>query len=714
MRWILPLLFLAACAHAPRAPEDSLAAGIALRNQGQVKLSIDALVAAKERARDDRARALASGELGVSLTAARRLDEARRELDAATAGLQGVDKARYLLDLGNLELLSKNTDAARARFREARALAGDDALARAAADLQLARLLEGGERAALLESVSRTLDATPTAPARLHLALASRALEAGSHGLELADRHLALARRAAIERGDAALLLDVDDVLSQRYEEADRFEEASRVVDEALQRAAAVAPGAAGLAHVQLLWREGRLARRAGRPELARAAYLRAVAEVEALRPDIPIEYEDGQSSFRKTLAPLYLDLADLLLKQLPAQAADEQAKTLQRVRNVVELLKQTELQDYLGDRCVVAAEDSGGIAEGSAILYPIIFPDRLELLVETRAGLSRFTSQVSSRTLTRVSNEIAATFRNAPRGGEGAARELYDWLVRPAEPALRGIDTLVIVPDGVLRLVPLAALHDGSGYLIERMAVATIPGLSMVSTTSSAGEKGTALVAGLSQPGPVVDKLPRTFADSLLGPAATRSPSRLREALSLPGVKREVDEVARMLPSDTLLDSAFTAAGFERRFSQGRYRIVHIASHGVFGGSAAESFIMAYDDLLTMDRLQGLLGESAGRNAAIDLLTLSACETAEGDDRSPLGISGAALKAHAKSAIGTLWPVEDTAAEIVMRTFYSALRDGKSTKAEALRQAQLKLLRDPRFAHPFFWAPFIVVGNWL
>jgi CHAT domain-containing protein len=716
LRMLLALLLLAGCAHGPPREHDPLAEGVALRNQGQIRLSIDMLTVARGQAEGERARAIAGGELGASLVAARRLGEARRELESAVASLDGADRARYLLDLGGLELIEHRPEAARARFEQARALSANDVMARATAEVQLARVLDGTERVALIESTSHALDeAGAMVPGRLHLALGARALEQGSLALEAADHHLGAARSAALATHDAALLLEADDALAQRYEDADRLDEAARLVDEALESSRHLAPGAAGLAHVQLLWRQGRLASRAHRPELARAAYLRAVEEVEALRPDIPIEYEDGQSSFRKTLSPIYLGLADLLLKQASSQPRTEQQETLKQVRNIVELLKQTELQDYLGDRCVVAAEQGGGIAEGSAILYPIVFADRLEILLETKLGIARFTTQVTARTLTRVAVDLAGTFRAGPRGGMDASRQIYDWLVRPLEPAMRAesISTLVIVPDGVLRLVPLAALHDGERYLIERVAVATIPGLSMTNVAPAGKRSPAALVAGLSEPGPVVDRLPKRFVESL-GGEATRSPGQMKDALSLPGVKREVEGVARLMPGDVLIDGEFTAKGFERQFTAGRYGVVHIASHGVFGGSASESFIMTYDELLTMDKLQALLGESAGRNASIDLLTLSACETAEGDDRSPLGISGAALKAHARSAIGSLWPVEDTAAEIVMQAFYNDLRRGATTKAQAMRQAQLKLLRDPRYAHPFFWAPFIIIGNWL
>lgn len=714
-RAFLMILLLAGCAHRASQP-GSVAAGVALRNAGDVQLSIDALAAAKRDASMPEARAIAAGELGASLLLARRLPEAKVELEVAHRTLSGAERGRYALDLGNVALAEKDVDGARRRFEEARLLAGANIALRVTAVLQLARLVEPSERVPLLEAASHSLAGMEEFEGRLHLNLGVRAIEQGSLALEIATSHLNLARAVALRHGDLALLLEADDALSQMHEDADRPEEALRLTREALAAAASASPGVAGITRVQLLWRQGRLALRLKRPELARAAFMRAVDDIEAIRPDIPIVYEDGQSSFRKTLAPIYLGLADLLLQQSSTQAPAERAQTLKRVRGVVELVKQTELQDYLGDRCLVETAAVDGPDAGTGILYPIIFPDRLELLLETSRGIKRFTTSVSARVLTRAANELAETFRRGPRGGMDASRRLYDWLIRPLEGTVaeESLATLVVVPDGILRLVPMAALHDGNGYLIETLAVATIPGLTMTNVTAPKGGPVVALMAGLAEPGPVVERLPRGFAERILGPPGTRSPSNLKEALSLPGVKREIEGMSKLIGGDTMMDSDFTAGLFEKRFNAGNYQVVHIASHGVFGGSASESFIMTYDELLTMDRLQAMLGESANRKAPLELLTLSACETAEGDDRSPLGISGAALKARAKSAIGTLWPVEDTAAEKVMQAFYADLRAGKVGKAEALRRAQVKLLREKGYGHPFFWAPFIIVGNWL
>src|SRR5262249_51539995 len=133
-----------------------------------------------------------------------------------------------------------------------------------------------------------------------------------------------------------------------------------------------------------------------------------------------------------------------------------------------------------------------------------------------------------------------------------------------------------------------------------------------------------------------------------------------LREALALPGVKGEIEAISRISHSTTMLNEPFTVDGFRRAAESGAYRLVHVASHGVFGGTADSSYVLAYDDLLTLNGLESLLKSDRFRRNPIELLSLSACQTAEGDDRSPLGIAGAAIKARARSVVATLWAVED------------------------------------------------------
>jgi CHAT domain-containing protein len=263
-----------------------------------------------------------------------------------------------------------------------------------------------------------------------------------------------------------------------------------------------------------------------------------------------------------------------------------------------------------------------------------------------------------------------------------------------------------------------------------------------MTSQAASRGKGFMSLVAGMAEPGPMlIDKLSLSSLDHLVNPTATTrsgmalklakgdrqrgislstrssdgapSSASWKEDLALPGVKTEIDALAKILPGINLLDATFTTGRLHDEFDKGEYRIAHLATHGFFGKTGDESYLMAYDDIVTMDGLQRLLQLDRVRKNPIDLLTLSACETAEGDDRSPLGIAGAAIKAKARSVLGTLWPVSDEAAKQVMTSFYGSLIGDGVSKAEALRLAQVMLINKPGFDHPYYWAPFILVGNW-
>jgi CHAT domain-containing protein len=114
------------------------------------------------------------------------------------------------------------------------------------------------------------------------------------------------------------------------------------------------------------------------------------------------------------------------------------------------------------------------------------------------------------------------------------------------------------------------------------------------------------------------------------------------------------------------------------------------------------------------MNQLEALLSADYFKQHPIDLITLSACQTAEGDDRSPLGISGIAIKSKVHSALGSLWSVSDEATAKLMSTFYQTLKIPGMGKAKALQQAEISLLKQQEFSDPSFWSPFVLVGDWL
>lgn len=696
-----------------------LADGVAYRQHGDLRLALDALELARQAASSDEERTLATGELGATYLQARQFSVAQMHLHQAYRQSTGADKARYAIDLGNLALARKLRLQARSRYQEAQRLAAGDPAIRLTAALNETRLAVDGKSLSKLNELATTLGQLPAGQekARLALNLGQQAKTLGAPGSRLAYAQFTLAIEQARKHTDRLLEMAAYDALAQLYEEQQR-------PTEALQLSAAgialATPGDSAMGNllIQLHWRRGRLAQQQGRQDLALASFQAAVEQIEAIRQDIPIDYDGEQSSFRQTLEPIYLGLADQLLLLAERQGGDGRQATLRRVRGIVELIKQTEMQDYLGDRCsvdVTRTNEEIRAEAGVAVFYPIIFPDRLELLLDTPQGMVRRTVAVPAATFRRTALEFAAQLREDPETRLPQSRQIYDWLIRPLDDdlAAAAIDTLVVIPDGVIRMLPLAALHDGRRYLVERLALATAPGLTMTNVTASGQPNHRAFVGGLSEPGPVIDKLSQKMLQSIVQPQGQNHSRSASEALALPGVKDEVEDLNRQLGSHSLLNGQFTLHNFRQAVESGEYGIIHIASHGLFGGSGDQSFILTHDELLTMDVIQQVLNSEQLRKKRVRLLTLSACETADGNERAPLGIAGAALKARADAALGTLWPVEDTVAKTVMSRFYLEFTRHHQSKAQALRQAQLGLIHDKQYGHPFYWAPFIIVGNW-
>jgi CHAT domain-containing protein len=509
---------------------------------------------------------------------------------------------------------------------------------------------------------------------------------------------------------------------------------------------------------LDLDWQLAQLYKTQHQPQEAISAYRQALKHLENIRLDIPVSYQKGRSSFKDTFAPLYLGLADLLLQQAPLANPQQQQVLLKEAQDTIELMKKSELEDYFQSRCEITATPINlkQTDPHAAAIYPISLPDRLELIVYTAEGLHQFTQPIKAYELEQLARLFSSNLRQyvAFEQSTKQAQLLYQWLISPIRPLLeqQKIDTLVYIPDGALRLVPLAALYDGKKFLIEDYAVVISPGMSLITANVDSHAEKTLLLAGMSIPGDVINDLP----DSLLMSATAnitktekrsltrdlksiigkqreltaaeteqrtrelrevlRKPGmieKLRESLSLPGVDVEVKQLAQQQNVPYLLNESFSLANLSETLIEQPHKVVHIASHGFFGTTAEESFIMTYDKILTIDKLESLLSSDFFKLHPIDLITLSACQTAEGDDRSPLGISGIAIKAKVHSALGSLWSVADEATSQLMSTFYQGLETSNLSKAKALQQAELHLLKQKQFDNPSFWSPFILVGNW-
>ena len=181
-----------------------------------------------------------------------------------------------------------------------------------------------------------------------------------------------------------------------------------------------------------------------------------------------------------------------------------------------------------------------------------------------------------------------------------------------------------------------------------------------------------------------------------------------------LPYVADELKAIRELYSGESLLNDQFRLANVEAALQKEPFNIVHIASHGQFGGEVDNTFLLAFDEKFSMSRFGEYVGLFRFREEPLDLLALSACETAAGDDRAALGLAGVAVRAGARSALATLWHVNDPASYELVAEFYRQLRDPSVSRAAALRAAQLKLLGDQRYDHPGYWAPFLLINNWL
>jgi CHAT domain-containing protein len=606
-------------------------------------------------------------------------------------------------DLGNLYASTGRLGDAIAAYSAAIAsaeAAGDRALA-ATAETNAARLaMRSRDTAGATSLLGRAVDTLAAMPPSYAsgLALVSAASVVFEEPGEISSDAQAIAARAfrtAASSGETlrnlTLVSLADGGLGHLYERTGRIDAAAALTEQAAL--AAEQASAADLSY-RWDWQRARLARQRGQTDLALTDYRRAVAELQSVRQDIPVEYRDGRSSYRTTFGPLYLEFTDLLLRRSAANGGDAPALIKEAI-GTVEQLKRSELQDYFRDSCVASFEAEKRsiqtIAPGTAVLYPISLPDRLEMLVGIGAEQRQFTLPVSETALrAEVEGFRALLEKRTTNEYLVPARQLYDQIIRPIEPFLAAnhVDTLVIVPDDVLRIVPFAAFNDGRSFLVDRYATAIAPSLKLIEPKPLASVAGTALVLGISQ--------------------------SVQGYVRLPNVPREVAAVHAIEGGDVLLDDAFTRARFESDLRSGQYNIVHIASHGQFGTDPSQTFVLAFDGALTMDALESDIKYGPSRENPLELLILSACETASGDDRAALGLAGVALKAGARSALATLWYINDVASGELVGDFYKALQSGHLSKAQALRSAQLALAADPRFAHPAYWAPFLLIGNWL
>ncbi|HMV58159.1 MAG TPA: CHAT domain-containing protein, partial [Nitrospira sp.] len=442
-------------------------------------------------------------------------------------------------------------------------------------------------------------------------------------------------------------------------------------------------------------WQTARLLRAEGKEDESLAAYQRAVTLLKPIHYEYSVGYQGRHHSYYESVAPLFVEYEDVLLRRAAAAKTPEQNdQLLVKVKETIEVSRAAELQDYFQDDCVATVAShrgAGALAPGTAVIYPIAFPDRLELLLETSNGLKQVRVPVAGEKLTKEIRSFRRLIQDSQSQNYlSSAQTLHGWLVAPIQQDLQGagVHTLVVVADGSLRTIPMGALHDGRHFLVDSLAVAVTPSLALTDMNGAQRRKGSVLSVGLTE--------------SVEGQSAPRY------------AETEVQAIRTMYGGKLLMNKQFSTPTLEEEIKDQGLGIVHVASHTVVGTEARDSFVLAHDGKITMDRLSQLVGLQQYRQQPLDLLTLSSCEIAAEDDRAALGLTGLAVKTGARTALASLWTSDDETTTELVSEFYRQLQDPAISKAVALQRAQQKILSQRGHTHPSYWAAFLLINNWM
>jgi len=455
----------------------------------------------------------------------------------------------------------------------------------------------------------------------------------------------------------------------------------------------------------------GNVYQKQGHYQKAVQVYELAIDNLDQVRSNLLSINSEVQFSFREKVEPVYRDYMRLLLSV--ANPMPEQVK-LDQITQINERLQLAQLENYLrcGKLNLTSLNDIRDTTSSLAIIHIIDLGNQIEVIIRStdrllhhytpdpklvRKNSENFLVDLQESLLTHINGKAIPIDEQSILPYSQA---LYQLLIAPAKENkyLPERGTLIFVLDSFLQKIPMSMLHDGQNYLVKNYSTSVALSSQVPQPKALQRDRLKALIAGISQVSP-------SF-------AAPNAPSNLTP---LPDVETEVTEIKEnTVASVELLNKNFTTDRFKQEISTSSFPIVHISTHGQFSSDPEKTVILDWDQAIDIRQLNIFLKDrTQSTQNIIELLVLSACQTAKGDKRSALGIAGVAVQAGARSTVASLWVVEAESNALLMRGFYQRLKNGLS-KAESLRQTQLALLEDPKYSHPYFWAPFILVGSWL
>ena len=684
--------------------------------------------------------------LGNTLRTLGKLDESHDVLEVSLNwAKQGslAEQSATLLSLGNTERSRtlKNNDNTNDRaleyYRQAEATAGDrfEILKTQAQLNQLSLLVDNSrwdEATELSKNITAPLNIFP--PSRLSIydqinfvqsqfclqrqepfcmrQRESSERDSSSHRhLDLTEEiqglELAIAKAEDIE--DARAISYALGNLGRLYEKIHDYPKAKDITQKALYLAASTQNLDI---EYQWNWQLGRLllTHEDRHPKEAIAAYSNSVEILQNLRGDLVSLNRDFQFDFKQEVEPIYRKLVELLLYSISEEAVPDRSieqQKLEKAIQVIENLHVAELDNFFREACITQADTDIRSLEPNAIfIYTIILDRSLELIVRSEDELYLYSNAIDKET---VENNVKAFREKLPEQlfsneDKAISQTVYRMLFEDARYRNQKIESLlekkeksepilVFVLDDILQNIPMSALYDGEKYLVDRYPIAQISGLNLLKNKSNINNIDI-LAAGVNE-------------QNLDFP-------------QLPYVKKELDQIKEYFPNTKILfNKYFTRKQLDREINNYPFSVLHMATHGKFSSNAEETFLAAFQDKINVNELDNILKpREITYEQPIELIILSACETAQGDPRAALGLAGVAIRAGARSTIASLWSIGDDSTSDLVSYIYEELKNSSESltlgnRAKLLQQAQLKLKEDPNFKYPSSWAPYILVGHW-
>lgn len=440
-------------------------------------------------------------------------------------------------------------------------------------------------------------------------------------------------------------------------------------------------------------------------PARREAHILAAFDALEAIRPLLPrFDPLTEETAFSLYMRRVFQSAVDV---QLTSAEGPAETVRVRGAQQIVEAYRQAELQSVFGSECIPVRDPlrPETLAAGEVLLYPILMSDRLELLYISggaNGAASTFRRLPPNRSVDRqavarlVETVVLSLSNDEDDRWRAASRQLYDLLIKPIEAELKPGSVLAVVPDGALRALPFSVLLDADNrFLVQRTRVSVAPSLAYSQPGGLDNSRRQELVSASLE---LEVSLPAGYFEKLNGTA-----NEARQAAFVDG-----NRISRAVFIEN-----FRKVDLVNALTLQQVDVLHLATHASFNGRSDRAFIVANGEMILLSELRQILTQNRTRGDELDLLVLSACETAVGDDEASMGLAGAAVQAGARSVIASLWPVNDIGTAQLMKTFYERYRAG-SSKSASLREAQLSLIEaGGSNANPNIWAAFTLLGAW-